>query len=56
MPDPGEHEPNDDNVCRESWVRKELTNSEEVSNARYCRSCKEGWAAYPAEIAGTEEQ
>lgn len=56
MPDPGKHEADDDNVRRESWVRKELTNGEQVSNARYCRSCKEGWAAYPAEIAGTEEQ
>ena len=56
MPHPGKYEPDDDNVCREFWVRKELANGEEVSNARYCRGSKEGWAAYPAEIAGTDEQ
>ena len=56
MPDAGKHEADDDNVRRESWVRKELTNGEEVSHARHGRGCKEGWTAYPAEIAGTEEQ
>lgn len=34
MPQSSQQKPNDDNVPRESWRKEELTNGEEVGNAR----------------------
>src|SRR6516164_151460 len=56
MPQSSHHQPNHDNVPRESWRREELTNGEEVGNARNRQGNKEGRIANPAEITGTDEQ
>ena len=54
MPESSKDEPDDDNVPRESWRREELTNGEEVGNARNRQGDKEGQIAYPAEIVRTD--
>lgn len=56
MPEDGQQEPDDDNVPRECLRAEELSNGEEVRDARNRQRNKKRRIAHPAEIARTDEQ
>src|ERR1700752_703306 len=56
MPQSSQHEADDDDMPRKSWVREEFTDGEQVCDASYSQRNDEGRSTRAAEVAGADRQ